>query len=205
MNKNMGQQVFVIHGGNAFDTYEEFLKCLKEKEASLARLKEKRWKERLEERLGQDFAVFIPLMPNAQNAKYVEWKIWFEKLIPLMNDNVVLVGHSLGGIFLAKYLSENLFTKTIRGTFLVAAPFNTPLKHPDGDFILLQDLRGLAEQGGEIFIYQSKDDETVPCSNGEAYQKALPSAHFRDFTNRGHFVDKTFPELEEDIRSLSHK
>ena len=42
------------------------------------------------------------------NARYEEWKIWFERMIPFLNDNVILVGHSLGGIFFVKYLSENL-------------------------------------------------------------------------------------------------
>ena len=44
--------------------------------------------------------------------------------LPFLNDEIVLVGHSMGGSFLAKYLSENKFPKKIKGAFLVSAVYN---------------------------------------------------------------------------------
>jgi predicted alpha/beta hydrolase family esterase len=198
----MKQQVLVIHGGNAFDSYEEYIADLRAKEVTLERLTAKDWKVALGERLGSAFEVFTPRMPNGQNAKYLEWKIYFEKLLPLMDDGVVLVGHSLGGIFLAKYLSEETVSKKIRATLFVAAPFNTAEIHPYADFNLTEPIERLAEQGGQLFFYQSKDDQVVPYSNVKDYQKRLPDAHFTLVDGRGHFNDATFPELEETLRTL---
>ncbi len=73
-------------------------------------------------------------MPNKTNAQFEEWKIWFEKFIPFLNDGVILVGHSLGGVFLAKYLSENKFPKKIGGVFLVSAVYE---KNQKGLFLVL--------------------------------------------------------------------
>lgn len=196
------QQVLVIHGGNAFDSYEEYLTDLRAKEVTLERLTAKDWKAMLGERLGSAFEVFTPRMPNGQNAKYLEWNIYFEKLFPLMDDGVILVGHSLGGIFLAKYLSEETVSKKIRATLFVAAPFNTAEIHPYADFNLSEPLTGVIKQGGDLFFYQSKDDQVVPYSNVKDYQRVFPSAHFTLVDGRGHFNDAIFPELEETLRTL---
>src|SRR5690348_8942682 len=110
----MKHQLIFLHGGDPYDTYEQFLASLKKQEIDLTRMKAKGWKEHLQAKLGPKFDVILPRMPNSMNAKYLEWKIWFEKLIPHMSKEVILGGHSLGGIFLAKYLSENKFPKKIK-------------------------------------------------------------------------------------------
>src|SRR3954471_15685612 len=110
MNK---QQVIFIHGGETFDSYQEYLSFLDNLSLDISRLKAKKWKNTLQDKLGVDYSVILPQMPNDLNAKYAEWKIYFDKFLPYIKDNVILIGHSLGGIFLAKYLSENLFPKRI--------------------------------------------------------------------------------------------
>lgn len=201
----MKHQILIIHGGNAFDSYEDYLTDLRAKEVTLERLTAKDWKATLGERLGSAFEVFTPRMPNGQNAKYLEWKIYFEKLLPLMNDGLILVGHSLGGIFLAKYLAEGTISKKIRATLLIAAPFTSPETAPLGDFLLPSSLEKLPTQSGELFFFQSKDDQVVPYSNVKDYQKKLPNAHFTLVDGRGHFNDATFPELEVALRTLSER
>lgn len=201
----MGNQIFVIHGGHARDSYEDYLKHLKEKEVDLEYLQNKNrsWKRGLGDQLGSEYEVYNPQMPNKENAKYMEWMIWFEKFIPFLTDGIIFIGHSLGGIFLAKYLSENDFPKKIKATFLIAAPYNTPTEHPRADFNILTPLTKFKEQGGEIFMYHSKDDHVVPYSNFEHYQRDLPSAHVRAFDQAGHFNDETLPEIVSDILALA--
>ncbi len=199
----MNRQVFVIHGGNAYDSYEKYFISLRNKQVTLEDLRRTDWKMMLQQKLGDEFEVYVPSMPSKQNAKYAEWKIWFEKFVPFMEPNVILVGHSLGAIFLAKYLSENAYPVTIRATLLVGAPFNTLTNHPLADFNLGTDLTLLSKQAGEIFLYHSKDDNVVPYSNFQDYQHALPDARAFSFNDRGHFVGEHFPEILETIRSLA--
>lgn len=200
----MTHQVFVIHGGSAFNTYAEYLTALQAKsDITLERLRSIDWKSSLGKKLGSNFDVYLPQMPNKQNAKYLEWKIYFEKLIPLMQPNVILVGHSLGGIFLAKFLSEETFPKPILATLLVAAPFNSPIEHPVADFILPESLERLATQGGKITLYHSQDDTIVPYLNALNYKTALTNATLHTFANQGHFIEESFPELVQDIQRLA--
>lgn len=199
------KQIIVIHGGDTFDTQEEYLSFLKSFEIDFERLKSGRkdWKATLAEELGKEFEVILPSMPNGTNAKYLEWKIWFEKLTPFLESTVVFVGHSLGAIFLAKYLSENDFPKKIAGTFLVAGPYdNKDLGESLADFILPKKLNKLTKQGGKIYLYHSKDDPIVPFVDLGKYRKSLPKAEVRIFENREHFNQVDFPELVDDIKEL---
>jgi predicted alpha/beta hydrolase family esterase len=148
-----------------------------------------------------DFEVVYPKMPNAKNARYFEWKIWFEKLLPLMQEEVILIGHSLGGIFLAKYLSENNFPKKIISLHLVAAPYDTEVcKDSLVDFALSSTVEKLAQYTDKIFLYQSKDDPEVPFADFEKYKRDIPTAIPVVFEDRGHFIRKDFPELIENIK-----
>ncbi|MBI3638311.1 alpha/beta hydrolase [Candidatus Wolfebacteria bacterium] len=201
----MKQQIIVIHGGSTFSTYGKYLSCLKKYKIDFEwyRLNKADWKKTLGKTLGKKFEVILPEMPNKRNVKYIEWKIWFEKFIPYIRPNVILIGHSLGGTFLAKYLSENKFSKKIKAVFFIAPPYNGRLRDLlAADFKLPKSLVKLQKQSGKIFIYHSKDDKIVPFAEFEKYQKSLPSAIKRIYTQKGHFNQEKFPELVKDIKNL---
>lgn len=200
---DMKKQIIIIHGGDAFNTYEEYLAFLKKYELNFEKIKTKGWKDTLGEKLGKDFEVILPKMPNSMNARYKEWKIMFNKFLPFFKNNLVLVGHSLGGIFLAKYLSENKLPKKILATFLVAAPYrDKDSKDSLGDFILPKNLEKFQEQGGRVFICHSQDDPCISFADLEKYQHALPQAKTMMFKNRKHFNQAEFPELVSNIKKL---
>lgn len=195
----MKKQVVIIHGGTTFDTYEEYFDYIGSYELTLEKLTRTDWKDSLGSQL-PDFEIIYPKMPNARNARYSEWKIWFEKLLPILSANVVLVGHSLGGIFLAKYLSENKFQKNISSLHLVAAPYNADvIKESLTDFALEKTVENLSLCTNTIFLYQSKDDQVVAFADVEKYMRDIPSATLVSFENRGHLTQETFPELIKNI------
>lgn len=203
----MKQQIIVIHGGDTHRTYPEYLAYLKKYRLNYSRLTKGGWKENLQKSLGNKFEVALLKLPNPLNARYTEWKIMFRKIIPFLRGKPIFVGYSLGGIFLAKYLSENKFPKKIRATFLIAAPYDNDSERKVNqslvDFILPRKLTRFEKQGGVIFLYQSKDDPVVPFSHLEKYRRALPKARPVIFENRGHFSQEKFPELVRDIKKLS--
>ncbi len=206
---NAKQQVLAIHGGEVFPSYEKYLEYLVNYEIDFEKLKEKEkgWKRHLQEDLGDDFEVIQPQMPSPRNAKYKEWKIWLEKYLSILRDNIILVGHSLGGIFWAKYLSENKFPVKISQLHLVAAPFDDNFDTSSKteyyelcDFNFeAEKLYNIEKQIGKIFLYHSKDDFVVPFADLEKYANALPSAQKTIFSDRGHFLIENFPEIVENI------
>lgn len=199
----MKKQVLFINGGGTHDSYAEYLTFLKKAKVNLDRYRRKKWSDFLQRDLGSKFDVVAPKMPNQTNAQYEEWSILFKKVAPLLQNNVILVGHSLGALFLAKYLSEHKFPKKISATFLVATPYDSEgMEESLGNFTLPKNLKKLAKQGGKIFLYQGDDDPAIPFSHLKKYEKALPRATAKGFKNRGHFTQPKFPELIKDIKSI---
>jgi hypothetical protein len=208
VKNTMNKQLLFIHGAVAFSKYNAFLDHLMTESIDdpLGLELRKRWKDTLKEELSRDgYEVYMPSMPNRQNAKYVEWKIWFERYFEFLRDGIVLVGHSQGGYFLAKYLLENTMPVSIRALYLLAAPFEPDDfgGEDDGDFSFnTGDLVHLSSQVPDIYIFHSKDDTVVPYSHALRYHSALPAAHAVSFEDRGHFNTEEFPELLESIRGL---
>lgn len=201
------KQIVFIHGGTAFSRYEDFVTYLRTKpiDDPLEEKSEKRWQPTLREVLSDTHEVYYPTMPNKQNAKYTEWKVWFERYHVFLRDGVILIGHSLGGYFLAKYLSEERMPVTVRALYLLAAPFeNDDFGGEDsGDFaFVVEMLPRLAEQVGAVYILHSIDDPVVPFAHAEKYQQAIHGATLVPFEDKNHFILEEFPEFIAKIQAL---
>ena len=86
----------------------------------------------LQERL-PEFVVIKPEMPNKDMARYSTWKLWFEKYFQFLDDEeLILIGHSLGAMFLVKYFAENQFPKKVAQLHLVAPVLDSE-GLPEGD------------------------------------------------------------------------
>lgn len=197
----MKQQVLVIHGGGSFipEAGETMLDMIAKKEPKLEDMRRKsNWREGLQGRLGEQFDILSPRMPNADAPQYSEWEAWFEKMLPLLDDNVIFVGHSLGAMFLAKYFSENPKKDAARALFLVAPPFGR-LGRSDWE---LKSIENLPSHADEVYLYHSADDAVVPFDAFESYKEVLPDVHDRAFDGRNHFFDDNFPEIVDDIKAL---
>ncbi len=203
----MKKQVFYIHGGDSYSDHDVFLNDLRSRIPrdlpSLPKLK--KWTETFRDDLGSEYEVFMPSMPNSQNAKYEEWKIWFERHFDYLEGSIILVGWSLGGMFLTKYLLEEDLPFAISALILTAPPFE-PIEDESEDCGYFtfdtDDLSGLAEKVENIVIMHSKDDFVVPYEHALKYKEALPHAELITFEDKNHFLIPEFPELIAKIKSF---
>lgn len=195
-------QILVIHGGMTFKNKRDYLSFLKTREISIE--KKISWTgDFLERSLGESFQIIKPRMPLQDNARYHEWKIHLERHFPLLNDNLILIGSSLGGIFLAKYLSEQKFPKSILSTYLICPPYDNTLPTEDlvSGFKIKKDLSLLDNSSENLYLMFSKDDDVVPPSHAEEYRKKLKSAKVIVYESKnGHFKIAEFPEIIEMIK-----
>jgi predicted alpha/beta hydrolase family esterase len=139
----------------------------------------------------------------SDNAKYRDWKILFERYIPLLRKDYILIGSSLGGIFLAQYLSENKMPKKALSVYIVCAPFDGDLPAEDlvGGFKLKKDLSLLEKNCKNLYVMFSDDDDVVPVSHAGKYRKKLNEAKVLIYKHmKGHFTAPKFPEIINLIR-----
>lgn len=189
------KQVLIIHGGNSFNSYSDYIRELESSELDYERLKfAKRWfTQGLPESL-TEFDVLTPSMPNRQNAQYEEWKIVFEKILPYIQDDAQLVGHSLGAMFLAKYLQETQLPRKLKRLILVSGGYNDESREQLGSFEVIS-AKNLPLSAHDIHLFHSKDDFVVDFGELAKFQADLPDASSHVFEDRGHFLQPTFPEL----------
>jgi predicted alpha/beta hydrolase family esterase len=141
-------------------------------------------------------------MPCRDNARYEEWIITFENYIPKLSDQVILIGLSLGGTFLAKYLSENQFPKEIVSAYLIGTPYDDDLIGEElaGGFNIDSDLSLLEENCNKLTLMFSEDDDVVPVRHADKFRRTLSEPEIITYESKdGHFQVKELPELIEKI------
>lgn len=199
-------QVVYIHGGTITRNKDEFHQGLREREYN-PHIKRDHWREHAAQELGDDFDFFRLKMPNKEWYDYTAWSIWFEKTFDyLTGDKFVLIGESMGGLFVAKYLSENKFPKNIDQLHFIAPVFDryTLLREPMDPEIAIdtEKLPIINDLADDIFLYHSTDDPAVSPEEGKKYLDYLPKAQYQEFADRGHFFVTEFPELIDNIKKL---
>lgn len=136
-----------------------------------------------------------PEMPGFYEPNYDEWKKLLESLNP--DEDTTLVGHSCGGGFLVRWLSEN---KVKVGRVVLVAPWLDPKKVIDPNFFDFEIDPDLASKTKGLFVMYSTDDDPEILSSVATFKSIVKDIQFKEFTNKGHFVlsslkTEEFPEL----------
>jgi len=185
----MDYNVFIIHGihGSPEENWFPWLK----KELELEGCK-----------------VFVPRFINPENPKLNEWLKFFDNYKKYLNENSIVIGHSLGVAFLLKVLEKN----PAGNAFLVASvtpwiknEFSWQMK----TFIDKKlDWNKIKSNCKNFFIYNSDNDPYIPLSRGKDLAKNLDSKLIV-VKKAGHFNEKSgyvkFELLLNDIKKIITK
>jgi predicted alpha/beta hydrolase family esterase len=178
------QLLFVQGGGKG--TYEEW---------------DNKLAESLRQELGQDYEIHYPRMPNEANPNVKSWKRKISDELSRLRGKVLLVGHSVGGSILLKYLSEEEVKKPIAGLFLLAAPSWDEDQWNFDDLKLPHNIADKLASIPRIFLYHSRDDVDVPFAHLALHGARLPHATIRAVDGRGHQFGNDLTDVARDIRS----
>ena len=181
----MKKHVLFIHGGGE-GAYEEDNKLA----ASL------------QVALGPLYEVRCPKMPDEDSPEYKVWKERIAQELAALDGEAILVGHSLGGSILLKYLSEEKVGKTVAGMFLLAPPYWGSEDWEVGEYELQEGFASKLPEESPVYFYHSRDDELVPFAHLALYAQRLPKATMREFDDRGHQFDGDLSEVARDIEWL---
>ncbi|TKR29501.1 alpha/beta fold hydrolase [Luteimonas gilva] len=153
----------------------------------------------LQRALGAGWEVDSPPMPDEENCPYPEWRAVIDARIASMKGPVMLVGHSVGGSVLLKYLCERRSTPRIAGLFAVASPYWGTGGWNWDELALPADAAKRLTGDWPLVLYYSRDDEVVPFSHLALYTAKLPRAAVREYEGRDHQFGEDLTDVAADI------
>ena len=155
----------------------------------------------LRDELGDDYVVDYPRLPE-DDEDDDHWLDAIGSAIEGGTSPLILVGHSIGGYCLLKYLTTHPVTASIAAVCVIAAPFPGAGAAWTIDGFDLPD--GFGERmprGTPVFLYASEDDEVVPFTHRDLYASAIPGAITRTTTG-GHQLGGELSMMAADIRAV---
>ena len=124
-----------------------------------------------------------------------------------IDENTILIGHSLGGVFTLRVLEQ--LKHSVRAVFLVGTPIGVkPIANYDRDSSFSGfdfNWSTIQANSKHFTVYQSDDDPYVSLGNGEQLAKKL-GVELSFIPKAGHFNTPagytTFPDLLERVRKI---
>ena len=155
----------------------------------------------LKAQLGQQYDVRYPRMPNEAEPLYPNWKAALFKEFDELEDDVIPVGHSIGGTFLIHAIAEHWPKRRWTAVLLIASPLLGEGGWPSDETDPAANLTDELRTDVPVFLYHGTADEEVPLKHMELYAKAIPHATVRILAERDHQLNNNPSEIAEDIRN----
>lgn len=154
-------------------------------------------KEKFEEK---GYQVFVPQFPTPEGQSIESWLKVLESYKQYITEDTIFVGHSLGGIFLLKYL-EQLEHPVKAAAFVGSAIGIPPVKNFDADSKFSEgfafDWAKIRSKSKNFIVFQSDNDPYVGLANGEKLAKEL-GVELSFVPSAGHFnVNAGYTKFEE--------
>jgi predicted alpha/beta hydrolase family esterase len=171
---------------------------------------EENWFPWLKEKLeAKGYVVTVPQFPSPPvvAAKISEWFEVLDEHIDKINEDTIIIGHSLGGVFTLRILEK--LDKPVRAAFLTGTPIGVrPILNYDRDVAFSGfdfDWDKIRTNSKHFEVFQSDDDPYVDLANGEELAKHL-GINLNFIPNAGHFNKKAgyteFPQLLEKLEKI---
>jgi uncharacterized protein len=163
-----------------------------------------KWVPYIKNELGAGFEITCPRMPNPQFPQYSSWRTTIKNTLSKIEGPLILVGHSLGGTLLLKYLTEEKVSQEILGLYFIASPYFSEDKgwNYQDFFINIGPDKLLGNY--PVYSYHSTDDAIVPVGHQGFYASKFPQTIVRTLEGHGHeYKMEEFKEIIQDIKQLS--
>lgn len=138
----------------------------------------------------KDCKVFVPQFPSPPivPANIAEWFDVLKNYEQHINENTILIGHSLGGIFTLRVLEK--LKHPVKAVFLVGTPIGvSPILNYDRDNSFSGfafDWESIKKKAQHFVVFQSNNDPYVGIENGQQLAKNL-GVELNFVFNAGHF------------------
>jgi hypothetical protein len=155
--------------------------------------------------------VVVLQFPSPEKPILEDWINKFDEYKSSINKDTILIGHSLGGLFLLRVL-ERLETPVKAAVFVSASAGVKPIKFYQGDYDFAGgfefDWAKIKKSARYFEAFHSDTDKMVCLGNGEELAKRL-GVELNIIPNAGHLNAKAgytkFPELLDKLNLILEK
>lgn len=141
-----------------------------------------------------------PEMPRAFEPNYQVWAKEFERYE--ITPDTILVGHSCGGGFLVRWLSEHKDVTV--GKVILVAPWMDPDREETTDFFEFEIDPDIVKRTKSFTIFYSDNDHISVEKTVQRLKGKVPGCVLKEFHNYGHFTQENMktPEFPELLKAL---
>lgn len=133
--------------------------------------------------------------PEIPEAHYPQYHIWEAELDRYeVGPQTTLVGHSCGGGFILRWLSENKDIKVDK--VILVAPWLDPERETDPYFFDFDIQPDLLMRVNNMTVFYSDNDKATIDESVDQIRDALPDIHYRIFHGYGHFTKNSMESIE---------
>ena len=154
----------------------------------------------------KDYEVIVPQFPSPPvvPAKISEWFDVLKQYEQKINEDTLLIGHSLGGVFTLRILEK--LDQPVKAAFFTGTPIEVkPILNYDRDVAFSGfdfDWEKIKQNAKRFVVFQSDDDPYVGLENGKQLASKL-GVELNFIPNAGHFNKRAgytqFSQLLEEI------
>jgi predicted alpha/beta hydrolase family esterase len=153
------------------------------------------------------FEVETPYLPNADDPKQEEWVAEIRANIRKFDDNVILIGHSLGGVALLRLMETFAENERVKAAILVCTFTRNLRIDALKDFFRKPLNWGKIKKGAQHFIIiNSDDDPYMHPDEGKILHENLGGERIVEY-NAGHMNEAAgfmkYPRVLEMVKRLS--
>jgi uncharacterized protein len=148
----------------------------------------------------REITAYAPDMPYAYKPDYSIWKREAERYT--IGPETMLVGHSTGGGFWVRWLSEHPDVRV--GKVVLVAPWLDPNNIKKTTFFDFKFDTHLVERTKGLTIFHSDNDHLGIHWSVDTFREKLQGHHYKEFHKYGHFcyedmLSQEFPELLDEL------
>lgn len=147
-------------------------------------------------RRGHD--VLVADLPNPEAPDRDEWNKALLEQVGAVDNETVILGHSLGGAAALRFLEAAEAFSTPHALVLVATPWMINHEMFRGFFMTELDYDVLMWKASKVYVVHAKDDASIPFDHAEKYARVLHGELIAAETG-GHFIGEQYPLLLETV------
>ncbi|MDP2631651.1 MAG: alpha/beta fold hydrolase [Candidatus Uhrbacteria bacterium] len=148
--------------------------------------------------------VIVLDLPNADAPDPEEWTKVLVEAVRYVDDETIILGHSIGGAEALRFLEAVEARSTPHGVILVSTPWMIGDEKFRGFFLSELDFDVLMWKASKFIVVHSRDDKVIPFDHAEKYADVLHATLVERNEGEGHFQGESYPVLLALVEKLAN-